>query len=87
MEDIFDSLNSTLYFFNPTGGVVWSIAFEPLPSIMTSYANKRGGNVLGLSEGGGNGFSQCISDAKPTTCVLIYFFSHPCLGVMAYLSI
>ena len=60
MEDIFDSLNLTLYSFNPLGGVVWSIAFEPLPSIIASYAKKRGGNVLGLSEHEGNGFGQYI---------------------------
>ncbi len=58
MLEIFDVLNDTLYSFNPAGGVVWSIAFEPLPSVMLSYSEKTGGNVLGLGPEDGDGFGK-----------------------------
>ncbi|KAK0713408.1 hypothetical protein B0T26DRAFT_742122 [Lasiosphaeria miniovina] len=61
MGDIFDALNATLYAFNPAGGVVWNIAFEPLPSVMLARAGKRGGNILGLGPADGNAFVVLLS--------------------------
>jgi hypothetical protein len=58
MLEIFDILNSTLYSFNPQGGLVWDIAFEPLPLVMLSHAAKTGGNVLGVRPEEGNSYSK-----------------------------
>jgi hypothetical protein len=58
--DIFNTLNGSLYDFNPAGGVTWSFAFEPLPSVMLSHAAATGGNVLGLGPKDGNGFSKFL---------------------------
>lgn len=58
MMDIFDRLNATLGTFNPSGGVVWSIAFEPLAGAMVSG---KGGDVLGL-DSENQGFGKfCIA--------------------------
>ncbi len=58
MLETFEILNNTLYSFNPPGGVVWDIAFEPLPSVMLSHAAKTGGNVLGVQPEEGNSYSK-----------------------------
>jgi sensor histidine kinase YesM len=58
MLDIFNALNGTIYDFNPAGGITWSFAFEPLPSVMLSHSAATGGNVLGLEPEGGNGVSK-----------------------------
>lgn len=58
MLELFDILNSTLYAFNPQGGIVWDVAFEPLPTAMLSHAAKTGGNVLGVSPADGNGYGR-----------------------------
>jgi hypothetical protein len=58
MLELFDIVNSTLYSFNPEGGVVWDIAFEPLPSVMLSHAAKTSGNVLGVRPEDGNSYSK-----------------------------
>ncbi|SPQ26471.1 5265f1f4-130b-4917-a3bd-7367a864d0ad [Thermothielavioides terrestris] len=67
MQEIFDILNSTFYSFNPEGGVVWDIAFEPLPSVMLSYAAKTGGNVLGVQSEDGNGYIMLLSALWPNS--------------------
>lgn len=46
MREVFDTLNQTIYTFNPQGGVTWAIAFEPLVSGMLKNPKDR--NVLGL---------------------------------------
>lgn len=46
MREMFDTLNRTIYTFNPQGGVTWAIAFEPLVAGMLKNAKDR--NVLGL---------------------------------------
>ncbi|KAK3297569.1 uncharacterized protein B0H64DRAFT_416588 [Chaetomium fimeti] len=61
MLEVFDILNSTLYSVNPPGGVVWNIAFEPLPSVMFSQAAKTGGNVLGVRPEDGNSYIMLLS--------------------------
>lgn len=60
MLDIFRALNGSLYDFNPTGGVTWNFAFEPLPSVMLSHAAATGGNILGLSPEDGNAVSKLL---------------------------
>lgn len=72
MLDIFNALNGSLYDFNPAGGVIWSFAFEPLPSVMLSHAAATGGNVLGLEPKDGNGVSKLLRPqnlvAQCSTC-------------------
>ncbi|KAJ4292866.1 hypothetical protein N0V88_005524 [Collariella sp. IMI 366227] len=65
MLEIFDILNSTLSPFNPQGGVAWNIAFEPLPAVMSSYAAKTGGNVLGVGPEEGNSYVMLLSGLWP----------------------
>lgn len=61
MSKIFDHLNSTLYHLElPGSWAFWSIAFEPLPTLITSYGAKKGGNSLGTSPKDGNGFSKLL---------------------------
>ncbi|AEO64675.1 uncharacterized protein THITE_2037763 [Thermothielavioides terrestris NRRL 8126] len=67
MQEIFDILNSTFYSFNPEGGVVWDIAFEPLPSVMLSYAAKTGGNILGVQPEDGNSYIMLLSALWPNS--------------------
>ncbi len=58
LSKIFDICNATLYDFNPPGGVVWSIAFEPLPTLVTEHGSLKGGNSLGTSPKDGNAVSK-----------------------------
>ncbi|KAH6640873.1 hypothetical protein F5144DRAFT_590267 [Chaetomium tenue] len=67
MLEVFDILNSTLYAVNPQGGIVWAIAFEPLPSVISSYAAKSGGNVLGTRPEDGNSYVILISALWPNS--------------------
>ncbi|KAK4143577.1 FAD-binding domain-containing protein [Dichotomopilus funicola] len=67
MLDIFDILNGTLYSFNPEGGIVWSIALEPLPAVLVSHAAKTGGNVLGVSPEDGNSYVMLLSALWPNS--------------------
>jgi hypothetical protein len=61
MGQIFDSLNSTIPKFElPGSWVFWDIAFEPLPTIMTQYGDKNGGNSLGISPEHGNVFGNSL---------------------------
>lgn len=61
MLGIFNALNASIYDFNPSGGVTWSFAFEPLPSVMLSHSAAMGGNVLGLEPQDGNAVSKFVS--------------------------
>jgi hypothetical protein len=54
MQHMFDTLNDTIYSFNPQGGVTWSIAFEPLVAAMLKGSKHT--NVLGL-ESANDGYS------------------------------
>lgn len=60
MLGIFNALNQSIYDFNPAGGITWSFAFEPLPSVMLSHSAATGGNVLGLEPKDGNGVGKCF---------------------------
>lgn len=76
--DIFDALNATLGSVNPPGGVVWSIAFEPLAGAMLSGKKD---NVLGIGQDD-NGFSKSpwasIWWSTQLTCI-----SRPLIGIVA----
>lgn len=67
MLGIFNALNGSLYDFNPAGGVTWSFAFEPLPSVMLSHSAATGGNVLGLEPEDGNGVILLVSALWPNS--------------------
>lgn len=73
MLDIFNTLNESLYDFNPAGGVTWNFAFEPLPSGMLSHAAATGGNVLGVEPEDGNGFSKLL---RPESSRAMYLYMH-----------
>jgi hypothetical protein len=61
MSQIFYSLNITVSKFElPGSWVFWDIAFEPLPTIMTQYGDKNGGNSLGTSPEQGNAFGNSL---------------------------
>ena len=55
MQEMFETLNNTIYSFNPEGGVTWSIALEPLVAAMVK--GPKHSNVLGL-ESAHDGFSK-----------------------------
>ncbi|KAL7907982.1 hypothetical protein GGI35DRAFT_76225 [Trichoderma velutinum] len=67
MLDIFKTLNGSLYNFNPSGGVTWNFAFEPLPSVMISHSAATGGNVLGLKPEDGNSIVLLFSGLWPNS--------------------
>lgn len=52
LNEMFDIVNGTIYDFNLPGGVAWSIAFEPLPTVF--LAPGAGKNVLGTTPADGN---------------------------------
>ena len=57
MSELFDILNSTIYSFNPPGGMIWSIAFEPLVGALLTEGSANGNDVLGVTASN-NGFSK-----------------------------
>lgn len=59
MQDMFDTLNDTIFSFNPEGSVTWSIAFEPLVAAMLPGVHSHKTNMLGL-ESAQDGFSMWI---------------------------
>ncbi|KAM0473204.1 hypothetical protein ACHAPX_008255 [Trichoderma viride] len=67
MLGIFNALNESIYNFNPAGGITWSFAFEPLPSVMLSHSAATGGNVLGVEPKDGNGVVLLISALWPNS--------------------
>ncbi|KAM0198451.1 hypothetical protein ACHAPI_003974 [Fusarium lateritium] len=64
MQEMFDTLNKTIYSFNPPGGVTWAIAFEPLVAGMLK--NSKDSNVLGLKSAG-DGYIVLISALWPNS--------------------
>lgn len=67
MSQMFTILNDTLYGFNPPGGVVWSIAFEPLPTVIAAKSTQKGDNSMGLSPKDGNAFVMLLSPLWPVS--------------------
>src|ERR1700710_444178 len=58
MSEIFVELNDTISSFDIPGGITWSIAFEPLPTVITKYGKLDGGNSLGTQPEDGNSFGR-----------------------------
>ncbi|OCL04578.1 FAD binding domain protein [Glonium stellatum] len=61
LSRIFDSLNTTIYNFIIPGGISWSVAFEPLPTVITQHGDQNGGNSLGTSPKDGNTFVMLLT--------------------------
>lgn len=78
MSTMFDILNNTIYPFDIPENIIWSIAFEPLPSVITSFGDKKGGNSLGTKPSDGNSFSKHFHPLLAAFCftyTLMYTFS------------
>ncbi|EXL97321.1 hypothetical protein FOIG_10367 [Fusarium odoratissimum NRRL 54006] len=66
MQHMFETLNNTIYSFNPQDGVTWSIAFEPLVAAMLEGSKHT--NVLGLKTAH-DGYIVLISALWPNSAV------------------
>ncbi|KAI1012180.1 hypothetical protein LB503_004657 [Fusarium chuoi] len=66
MQHMFETLNKTIYSFNPQEGVTWSVAFEPLVAAMLKGSKHT--NVLGLQSAHG-GYIVLISALWPNSAV------------------
>ncbi|KAF5618076.1 6-hydroxy-D-nicotine oxidase [Fusarium tjaetaba] len=66
MQHMFETLNNTIYSFNPQDGVTWSIAFEPLVAAMLKGSKHT--NVLGLQTAH-DGYIVLISALWPNSAV------------------
>jgi hypothetical protein len=60
LEKMVDTFNATMYTFDIPSGIIWSISLEPLPTVITSFGSKNGGNVLGTNPSDGNRFGMHI---------------------------
>lgn len=60
LAKILDISNETIYSTYPRvpGGILWSLAFEPLPTQVTKFGPLKGGNSLGTTPGDGNGIGK-----------------------------
>ncbi|MCJ1309087.1 hypothetical protein MMC25_002742 [Agyrium rufum] len=69
LDDIFDTINATVHDFSVPGGVIWSIAFEPFPSVFASHATSRTpvGNSLGTTPAQGDAFILLITAIWPNS--------------------
>jgi hypothetical protein len=47
-----------MYSVNIPGGVTWSVAFEPLPTLITQYGDMNGGNSQGTWPNDGNAIGR-----------------------------
>ncbi|XTI88157.1 FAD binding domain protein [Cenococcum geophilum] len=56
LSQTFDSLNTTIYNLTIPNGITWSIAFEPLTTVITQHGDQNGGNSPGTSPNNGNTF-------------------------------
>ncbi|KAF5689524.1 6-hydroxy-D-nicotine oxidase [Fusarium circinatum] len=66
MQYMFETLNKTIYSFNPQDGVTWSIAFEPLVAAMLEGSKHT--NVLGL-QSAHDGYIVLVSALWPNSAV------------------
>lgn len=66
LDAAFEAINNTVFDFEPSGGVLWVVAFEPLPTAITQHG--AGKNVLGISPSDGNaiGKSSLLILAAPS---------------------
>jgi hypothetical protein len=58
MLELFDVLNATLFTFEPTGGIAWSIALEPLAGNMLTTAPAT--NIKHIEKGYGMWFFLAV---------------------------
>lgn len=63
ISDMLTAVNDTIFDFGVPGGVLWDLAFEPLPT--TFLKPGAGNNVLGTSPKDGNGMILLISALWP----------------------
>ncbi|KAF7310364.1 FAD-binding protein [Mycena chlorophos] len=62
LPTIFEVANATLSAATqPAGMLLWSVAFEPLPTKYTQWGDRNGGNVLGTEPSQGNAFIVLMS--------------------------
>ena len=61
MSDIFDLANSTVQALRNVSSLVYSLSFQPVPTVITSKAATRGGNSLGLTAAVGNLFNVLLT--------------------------
>ena len=60
---MFDTINTTVYSVSPqiSGGIIWSIALEPLPTVFTQYGPLKAGNSMGTTPEDGNSIGKLMS--------------------------
>ncbi len=63
LDRMFDICNTTLYDFQIPHGVLWDLAFEPLPTAFVAYG--AGKNSLGTSPADGNSMVLLVSALWP----------------------
>ncbi|CAD6587001.1 MAG: hypothetical protein ASARMPREDX12_002569 [Alectoria sarmentosa] len=63
LAKILDISNETIYstYSQVPDGLLWSLAFEPLPTLVTKYGPVKGGNSLGTTPTDGNGVVLLLS--------------------------
>lgn len=63
LAKILDISNETFYstYSQVPDGVLWSLAFEPLPTLVTKFGPIKGGNSLGTTPADGNGVVLLLS--------------------------
>jgi hypothetical protein len=54
MSELFDLANATLQPIKDVLGLLYSVSFRPVPTLITGFAAEDGGNALGLSPADGN---------------------------------
>ncbi len=63
LDKMFDAINTTLYSFDIPEGILWDIAFEPLPTVFTAPGALK--NSLGTSPSDGNSVVMLLSALWP----------------------
>ena len=69
LAKILDISNETIYSNHTQvpGGILWSFAFEPLPTQVTKFGQSKGGNSLGTTPADGNGIGEYQFHSLQTT--------------------
>ncbi|MCJ1396412.1 hypothetical protein MMC18_009302 [Xylographa bjoerkii] len=71
LSAIFNSFNATMYDFNIPNGILWSVAFEPLPTVIVQHSDSKGGNSLGTTPKDGNAVSPQIPHTDKDIVLLL----------------
>lgn len=61
MSAIFDIANSTAQELRDVPNIVYSLSFQPIPTVIASKAASQGGNSLGISAADGNLFNFLLT--------------------------